>query len=370
MSRPKIFVFAPVHRMGASEKAYDVLEEAGCEMVYGSASWHTPQGNNEDEMCAMARGCDALTGGSIKSSPITGKIMDSAPDLRIIAKCSIGVDDVDVDAATARGILVTHGPTESNWSGVAEGTMAILLALLKKIRERDEYVKQGRWRDPTLQGVSLGRHQDGYAGITIGIVGLGRIGRRFAQLLAPWRVRILACDPYVDESLFVLCNAERVDLKTLLEESDVVSLHCTLTKETRHLMGAQEFGRMKAGAILINTARGGVVDSTALIDALKNGQISAAGLDVFEEEPLPVDSELVKLGSKVLLSPHMASSNLDGGLKQGIIWANQSVLAALDGHVPEHVYNKDAIPRWVERFGGRKVKGRQNDIACSPLRKV
>ena len=127
MSKPKIFIFAPVHRMGASDKAYDILEDAGCEVIYGNASWHTPQGDNEDEMCEMAKGADALTGGSIKSSPITGKIMDSSPELRIIAKCSIGVDDVDVDAATERGILVTHGPTESNWSGVAEGTIAMML---------------------------------------------------------------------------------------------------------------------------------------------------------------------------------------------------------------------------------------------------
>jgi glyoxylate reductase len=354
MSKPKIFVFAPVHRMGASDKAYDILEDAG-EIVYGSASWHTPQGDNEDQMCEMAKGADALTGGSIRSSPITGKIMDSAPELRIIAKCSIGVDDVDVDAATERGILVTHGPTESNWSGVAEGTIAIMLALLKKMRERDEFVRQGQWRDPSLQGISLGKHQDGYAGITIGIVGLGRVGRRFADLMAPWRVRILACDPYVEESRFILCNAQRVDLQTLLKESDVVSLHVVLTKETEQMMGAEAFSLMKQGAILINTARGQVVNEKALVQALDSGRLAAAGLDVFMEEPLHADSPLLKMGHKVLLSPHMASSNLDGGLKQGIVWANRSVLAALHGEVPEHVYNKEAIPKWRARFGGRKV---------------
>jgi D-3-phosphoglycerate dehydrogenase len=132
MPKPKVFIFAPVNRMGASTGTYEVFDDAGCEVIYGSASWHTPQGNNEDEMCEMAKGADALTGGSIKSSPITGKIMDASPELRIIAKCSIGVDDVDLDAATERGILVTHSPTESNWSGVAEGTVAIMLTLLKR----------------------------------------------------------------------------------------------------------------------------------------------------------------------------------------------------------------------------------------------
>jgi phosphoglycerate dehydrogenase-like enzyme len=355
MSKPRVFIFAPVHRMGASHEAYDVFEEAGCEVVYGKASWRTPQGADEDEMCQMARGAAAFTGGSIRSSPITGRIMDAAAELRIVAKCSIGVDDVDVDAATERGVLVTHSPTESNWSGVAEGTLAIMLTLVKKIRERDEAVRREGWRDPSLQGVSVGRHQDGYPGLTIGIVGLGRIGRRFADLLAPWRVRILACDPYVEESRFILCNAERVDLETLLGESDVISLHVVLTSETRQMIGAEELSRMKQGAILINTARGSVVNTGALVDALESGRIAAAGLDVFEDEPLPADSPLLKMGHKVLLSPHMASSNVDGGLKQGIIWANRSVLAALDGKVPEHVYNKEVIPRWRERFGGRKL---------------
>jgi D-3-phosphoglycerate dehydrogenase / 2-oxoglutarate reductase len=354
MSKPKVFIFAPVHRMGASYKAYDTLEDA-CEIVYGNASWHTPQGDNEDEMCGMARGADALTGGSIKSSPITGKIMDSSPELRIIAKCSIGVDDVDVDAATKRGILVTHAPTESNWSGVAEGTMAMMLTLLKKIRERDEFVKQGKWRDPSLQGIAIGRQQDGYAGLTIGIVGLGRIGRRFADLLAPWRVRILAYDPYVEESLFILHNAERVDLPTLLKESDVVSLHVVMTEETEQMIGVEEFALMKQGAILINTSRGPVVNEQALVEALQSDHLAAAGLDVFVDEPLHADSPLLKLGHKVLLSPHMASSNLDGGLRQGIVWANRAVLAALNGEVPEGVYNKEVIPKWRDRFGGHKA---------------
>jgi len=112
---------------------------------------------------------------------------------------------------------------------------------------------------------------------------------------------------------------------------------------------------MKQGAILINTARGSVVDTGALVQALQSGHIAAAGLDVFEDEPLPADSPLLQMGHKVLLSPHMASANVDGGLKQGVIWANRAVLDALDGKVPEHVYNKEVIPGWRQRFGGRKV---------------
>jgi len=356
MLKPKVFVFAPADTSGES---YRIIEDAGCEIVYGKASWRTPQGGNEDEICAMAKGAHALTGTSIRSSPITRKIMESAQDLRIIAKSTIGVDDVDIQAATERGILVTHCPVESNWSAVAEGTMAIILTLLKKTRERDEAVKRGEWRDPSLQGSYLGRRQDGYQGLTIGIVGLGRVGRRLADLLAPWRVRILACDPYVEQSRFVLSNAERVDLPTLLKESDIVSLHVILTKETRQMIGAKELALMKKNAILVNTSRGQVINEKALVDALQSDKITAAGLDVFEDEPLPADSPLFKMGHKVLLSPHMVSSNFGSGLlRQGVECANHALLAALNGEIPDFVYNKEVIPRWLERFGGRKVHGR------------
>jgi phosphoglycerate dehydrogenase-like enzyme len=126
MSNPKVFIFAPADTTG---KTYRMMADVGCEIIYGEASWHTPQGDNEADMVTMAKDADALTGSSIRSSPITARIMDSAPNLRIVAKYTIGVDDVDVDAATERGILVTHSPLESNWSAVAEGTMAIMLAL-------------------------------------------------------------------------------------------------------------------------------------------------------------------------------------------------------------------------------------------------
>ncbi len=352
MAAPKVFIFAPAD---PTEETHRRLEMAGCQLVLGKAGWHTPQGNNEDEMATMARDAVALVGTSIRSSPITRRIMASSDQLRIVAKYTIGVDDVDVDAATELGILVTHGPTESNWGGVAEGTMAMILALLKRVRERDEHMKRGGWRLDELQGTYLGARQDGYPGITIGIVGLGRIGARLAMLLQPWRVRLLGCDPYVTRDRFALLGVQAVDLDTLLRESDVVTLHVTLTRETYHLIGAAELAKMKPTAVLINTSRGKVVDEAALADALNRDVIRAAALDVFEDEPLAQDSPLLRLGHKVLLSPHMVSSNLDSGLGPGIEWATESVLRALRGELPDNVYNKAVIPRWLERFGGRSV---------------
>jgi phosphoglycerate dehydrogenase-like enzyme len=303
----------------------------------------------------MATGVSALIGTSIRSSPITRRILKASDHLRIVAKYTIGVDDVDVDAATELGILVTHSPTESNWGAVAEGTIAIMLCLLKKLRERDTHLKSGgSWRSEHLEGSYLGRRSDdGYPGLVVGLVGLGRIGRRVARLLEGWDVRIVACDPYVGDDVLVTAGVERTEYHTLLRTSDVVSFHVTLTGETRHMLGAVELALMKPNAILLNTSRGAVVDEPALARALESGQIAAAGLDVFESEPLAADNPLRRLGDKVLLSPHMIAYNVGSGLKPGIAWATRSVLKALRGDVPDNVFNTDVIARWQERFGGR-----------------
>jgi phosphoglycerate dehydrogenase-like enzyme len=356
MAAPKVFIFAPADEDGASHRK---LEAEGCLLSFGKASWHTPKGDNEDAITEMAKGADALAGTSIRSSPISRRVISASPNLRIVAKYTIGVDDVDVEAATDLGVLVCHAPTESNWGGVAEGTMAMMLAMLKKTRERDEAVKAGGWRDEKLLGAYVGKrqnvHQDGYGGLTIGIIGLGRIGRRFADLLAPWRARVIACDPYVDRSVFVHHNVERVDLDTLLRTSDVVSLHVVLNKETRRMIGEREFGLMKPGAIFLNTSRGGAVDEDALFHALDLNRIAGAAIDVFEDEPVAKQSPLLSLGNRILVSPHMVSGNRGSGLGPGITWGTESVLAALRGELPDNVFNKEVIPRWRQRFGGKSV---------------
>ena len=355
MAKAKVFVFAPADPTGESHK---MLETAGCELKMGKANWDTPQGDSEQEMADLGAGSHALVGTSIRSTPITQKIMQSSKDLRIVAKYTIGVDDVDVDAATELGILVTHSPTESNWGGVAEGAITNMLTLAKKVRERDRYLKENptKWRNLDYQGLYFGsRASDGYRGITLGIIGLGRIGSRIAKLLRPWEMRIIACDPYVPAEKFVEFGVERVDLPTLLREADIVSLHVVLTKETRHMIGPRELALMKPTALLINTSRGYCVDEKALIQALQQNKIAGAALDVFENEPLAADSPIRKMGDKVLISPHMVSSNIGSGLKPGVAWATRSVISALKGEVPDNVYNKEVIPQWQSRFGGKSL---------------
>ena len=346
MTKPRVCIYVPVDSSGESHR---LIERAGCEVVLGETSWRT--GIDRDALLELARGADALMGATIKRMPIEAGFLEQVPNLRIISKYSIGVEDVDLDAATEYGVLVTHCPTEANWGGVAEGTLAFMLALLKRVRERDRQVKDGGWRDSSLMGTYLGERQDGYPGLTVGIVGLGRCGARVAELLAPWRVRVLACDPYVEAEKFRRCDARSVSLETLLEASDVVTLHVTLTDETRGLIDSEALGRMKSTALMINTCRGAVVDINALCDALEGDRLAGAALDVLPEEPPPGNARVLALGDKVILCPHMVSANTPGTLQPAIPWATAATLTALRGEVPEHVYNVDVIPKWLERFG-------------------
>jgi len=148
-----------------------------------------------------------------------------------------------------------------------------------------------------------------------------------------------------------------VELSTLLKESDLVSLHVVLNRETRYMVGAAQLAQMKPTAILINTSRGYCVNEADLAGALERNQIAGAALDVFEEEPLALESPLRKMGDKVLLSPHMVSANVGSGIGPGIHWATNSVLAALEGKVPDNVYNKEVLQQWESRFGGKSVWG-------------
>ncbi|MEX2455396.1 MAG: NAD(P)-dependent oxidoreductase [Rhodospirillaceae bacterium] len=350
MNKPKILIYTP---MGAADAKYAELEAAGCELSWGDPEWRRAFGANDDNVFALAEGREAIIGAVMRGFTFTHDFLKRLPETRIIAKLTIGYDDVDLDGATELGILVTHSPTEANWGGVAEGTMAMMLTILKRVRERDQHVRNGGWRDDSLNGTYLGARQDGYEGITVGIIGLGRIGSRLCDLLAPWRVRLIACDPYVDESKFAHHNARSVDLETLLRESDVVTVHANLTEETEHLISEAQFAMMKPTAVLLNAARGPIVDEEALFFALERNRIAGAALDVFEKEPLDLQSPLRGLGDRILVSPHMVSGNRGASLEPAVPWTIDNALAALRGELPRHIVNPEAIPRWLERFGGK-----------------
>jgi phosphoglycerate dehydrogenase-like enzyme len=345
LRRPKVLIYRPVDEGGASHRQ---LAAAGCDVVVAD------EGADRDAIAALATDADALLGATFRG------VMDRAflsvsPELRAVHKYTIGVEDIDLVAADELGVLVTHCPTEANWGGVAEGTLALMLTLLKRVRERDRHVKAGGWRDAPIFGTYLGRRADGYPGITVGIVGLGRAGSRVAELLAPWRVRLVAADPYVEPAEFARLGVERMDLEPLLEVADVVTLHCNLTPETRGLLDRRRLALMKPGAVLINTARGAVVDLGALCDALDAGALGGVALDVLPEEPPPSGARILGYDDRVLLTPHRIAGNEGGTLGAAIPWATAAALAVLRGELPDNVYNGGAVAKWRQRFGGRSL---------------
>ena len=344
--QPGVVIYRPADQSGESHRR---LEAQGCRV----------QVVGEDEDLGRALGSagpvHALLASSLRGFRLDAAALARLPELRIIAKYTIGVDDVDIAAASHRAVLVTHCPTEANYGGVAEGTIALMLALLKKLALRDRAVRSGAWRSEALRGTYVGGRADGYPGIVVGIVGLGRVGRRVADLLVPWRVRVIAADPYIDPAVFTRHGTNPVVLDELVRQADVISLHCPLTAETRGFIDRARIARMQPHAVLINTARGALVDVDAVCDALDAGRLGGAAFDVLPEEPPAPGSRVLATDERVILSPHMIAANTGGTLAAAVPWATDAVLAALAGQVPGHVFDPAAIAAWSSKFAGRSL---------------
>lgn len=265
----------------------------------------------------------------VSTDPFDAAVLAASPRLRVIARVGVGVDSIDVDAATARGVAVTITPG-ANEATVADHTVALMLAALRRLCEHDGAVRDGRWN-------RTGRHTPWLlTGSTVGLVGFGQIGRTVARRLAGFDVRVLATDPIVPREPGV----EAVSLDALLAQSDVVSLHAPLLPTTRRLIGARELALMRADAVLVNTARGGVVDEQALVAALESGRLRAAALDVFEEEP-PRASRLLALAN-VVLSPHNAGLSIPS-IEEMTRRATSSVIDVVLGGVPADLANPQVL---------------------------
>ena len=236
----------------------------------------------------------------------TGERMDMAPELKVISRIGVGYDNIDVHAATKRGIQVCytpHGPTVST----AEHAVALIFAAAKTVTFAERDLRAGRWHSQfhTLKGMEL-------RGLVLGLVGLGRIGAEVAQIMLAVGMRVMAFDPQLTEDRAAELRIQRAgSLQELLVAADVVSLHAPASSDTRHLINGQSLQQMKAGSILVNTARGALVDEFALADALRCGHLSAAGLDVFEQEPISADNPLLAFDN-VVLTDHIASHTWAG----------------------------------------------------------
>ncbi|MBC7119343.1 MAG: phosphoglycerate dehydrogenase, partial [Methanobacteriaceae archaeon] len=263
---------------------------------------------------------------------VTREVIEAAPRLKIIARAGVGVDNIDVKAATEKGIMVINAP-ESTSVTVAEHTMGLMLALARKIHLADKSVKEGRWDKSRFMGIELNNK-------TLGVIGMGRIGSQVVTRAKSFGMNVLVHDPYISREAADKMGVEIVELETLLKRSDIISIHVPLTQETRHLISDHELDMMKDTAFIINCARGGIVDEKALYNALSEGRIGGAALDVFEEEP-PKDSPLLRLDN-VVLTPHIGASTVEAQRDAAIIVANE-IRKVFEGGTPQNVLNMPVL---------------------------
>lgn len=277
-----------------------------------------------------------VDGVMVRVAPMSREVIGAARKLKVIGKHGVGTDNIDIPAATERGIIVCNTP-EANSEGVAELALMLMLAISRRLVECDAFVRAGQWSGKDeLTGHEL-------VGKTLSIVGIGRIGARLAHMCqAALDMKVYAYDPYVSREAMAARGITKVEtVDELMPVADFVSIHTPLTTATRGIVGARQFDLMKRSAYLINTSRGPVVDEAALIEALRQGKIAGAGLDVFEVEPPSADNPLLKM-SNVILLPHMGGTSYES-MRNMATHSAADILAVLRGDRPRYPLNKELL---------------------------
>ena len=316
----------------------DALRAAGHEVVIGRPlDMPGRRAYSEAELAEACRDADVVLASHLET--ISPAVLDAAPRLRLVIVPFIGTDKIDIPAASRLGILVANSPTAENFVAVAEATVGVILMLLKRIKHNEAKLRRGEWAKREDRG-------DFLFGKTVGLIGLGRIGTHVSRRLAGWDVRLVAADPYVAADRAAKLGVTLLDLPTLLAEADIVSLHCTLTDETRNLIGEKELRRMKPTAILVNTARGEVVDEEAVARALGEQWIAGAAVDAFVKEPMPADHPYRNIDpERLILTPHNIAHS-EAGRRANLRLALDQILAVGRGEPPAHAVNPEAVARW------------------------
>lgn len=324
---PKVVIPAVFNAtLGLDER----LKAAGYSVVEAPPGPRT--GWTEEEIATQFADADVIL--ASPSQQFGTDVLRAAPNLRLIGSPVIGFDHIDLDSATELGILVSNCPTEEIIVGMAESTVMLMTALSLELMRKQDSIRRGQWRVPHASHLVRGK--------TIGLIGFGRIGRAVAARLQGWEVTLQFHDPYVQGS---------IPLDVLLQTSDVVSIHSPRTSETRGLIGARELGLMKPTAILINTARGDLVDEAALAEAIDADRIFAAGIDAWSDEPTKPDNPLFRCDPyRVILTPHNVGHSLEIG-PAGVEMAFRTITRVMEGDLPESVANPEVIDRWKARFG-------------------
>lgn len=298
------------------------------------ASWETYQLRDKEKVVEVARDAEVVAIQSVRPL-LTREVIAQLPHCRCMIRVGAGYDSIDCEAATEHGIMVCNAPTYCT-DDVADHAVALMLASVRHIPRLNAKMQEGEYAR------ELARPTRRVAGTTLGIIGLGRIGSTVSRRVSGWDMKVLAYDPYIEQE-----DAEKVgatlvdDLDTLLEEAHFITIHCPHTDETYHMLSEDEFARMREGVIVVNTARGTIIDENALIAALREGRVWAAGLDVTEEEPLPSDSPLLEMDN-VILTPHI-SANSEAAREDLYRLLCEISADVVQGRIPEWVVNPKVL---------------------------
>ena len=270
------------------------------------------------------------------------ELLARCPNLLALSSTGAGYDMIDVDACTAAGVIVVN-QSGTNWEPVAEHALGMMLSLSKKIAQSERAMKRTRDLDRRIYAGNNLRNK------TVGIIGLGHIGRRVAELCGVlFNMTVLAYDPYLTQEQVAARDATKVELDELLRRANYVTVHCPRSNETFGMFGAAQFAAMRPGAYFINTARGGIHDEPALVEALQQQRIAGAGLDVFLQEPPPLDHPLLKL-EEVIATPHIAGST-EQGYEAVAVGAAEQIVMAFEGQRPPRMVNPDVWPAFLARL--------------------
>jgi len=321
----------------------DMLKQAGIDVDFKKVNCLT-----EDEIIHAGRDADAIIGVAT-FQPLSRRVIENLTRCRFIMSLGIGFDNLDVAAATQRGILTANVPDYCQ-EEMSDHVMALLLASTRKITKLNDIVKTGSWKQEPQPDIQTGiwpkmsRLRDQ----TLGIVGLGRIARTLVPKAKGFGMRLIAYDPYLEASVFESLGVEKFEFEELLSQSDFLTLHCALTPETRHLLGREQFKMMKASAYLINTARGSLIDHVALYEALSKGNLAGAALDVTDPEPIGPDDPLLTL-ENVIVTPHSAHASIPA-LVAVITRPGQEMIRVLSGQWPVGLIDPGAKETYSKRW--------------------
>jgi len=309
----------------------DPLAEEGIDILKEFCDVDVNTGLTEDQLADIIGNYDALLVRS--GTEVTARVIDAGERLKFIGRAGAGVDNIDTEAATRRGIIVANAP-EGNTLAATEHTMAMMLSLARNIPQATASLKKGEWKRSKFMGVELNDK-------VLGIVGFGRIGNEVAKRARAMEMKCIAYDPFISKERAANLGVELVPLDELFRRADVITVHTPLIKETRHVINAETIATMRDGVRLINCARGGIIDEKALADAIASGKVAGAALDVFESEP-PTDSPLLGL-DRVIVTPHLGASTVEAQKNVAVSVANQCI-SVLSGGAAKYVVNAPMIP--------------------------